>query len=133
MKMSFEEALEYMRNGGATRPITYEGDLYFMIDGQRFVDGSGNVIYLSYEDIISDWNKIKIPTVSSGSKLVCRNNTTKEKMYFYVIRLESQFFAVSLDGKVCFSSYDLTGLAIKLKDNYTIIGAWDIKDLIEED
>ncbi|AFU63167.1 hypothetical protein 8014-B2_00100 [Lactobacillus phage ATCC 8014-B2] len=132
MKMSFEEAFKCMKNGGAVKPSTWYDDTYMMIDGTDFVDNIGNRTFLSYKEVIAEWEQVA--TIKVGDQLFCRDNDTNKKVFFYIAYAAGRFFAVNVydeNGDYYVQSH-LEWLENEIKDNYTIVGNWNAKDLMED-
>lgn len=135
MKMSFEEALEYMKNGGAVKSSTWKDDSYIFINGKNFkdfIDDSGNRVFMSYEDIIAEWEPIETTKIKAGDRLVCRENNTNEKAFFYIVSTVNSFFAVDVGVGFYYYDSNLKQLERELNNQYTIVGKWSVKDLMEK-
>lgn len=132
MKMSFEEALEYMKNGEAVRPSTWKDDSYMFTDGENFIDDNGDRVFVSYKQAIAEWEPIETTKINAGDRLICRENNTNEKAFFYIVSTVGSFFAVDIGVGSYYYDSDLKRLESKLKNSYTIVGKWGIKDLMEE-
>lgn len=131
MKMSFKEALKYMKNGGAVRPSTWDNS-YVFIDDEKFIDDCGNRVFMSYEDIVAEWELIETDKIKVGDRLICRDKNTNDKAFFYIVSTVGNFFAISVGEGAYYRSNNFKRLESKLNNSYTIVGKWGIKDLMEE-
>lgn len=132
MKMSFEEALKYMKSGGAVRLSTWKDDSYIFIDGENFIDNNGDRAFLNYKQAVAEWEPIETAKINAGDRLICRESNTNEKTFFYIVSTVGCFFAVDVGIGSYYYDSDLKRLESKLNNSYTIVGKWGIEDLMEE-
>ena len=130
--MKLDEAIKYIKKGGAVRQVDWDEGDYIFLDGYSLTSNKGDTVTLDCNDTIAEWELCHIADIKLGDKIVFRDKNTNQKKPFLIHKgnYPNRYLAtsISVQEPISYSGCSLLELERIIKKYYTITGTWSIKE-----